>query len=43
MSFESQMSRSLPAELEAMRAEIEVYARDYGLDFFPVIFEVLDY
>jgi len=37
------MSRSLPAELESMRAEIEVYAREYGLDFFPVIFEVLDY
>src|SRR5437773_6971106 len=43
MSFESQMSRSLPKELEDMRREIEVYARDYGLDFFPVIFEVLDY
>lgn len=43
MSFESQMSRSLPPDLEEMRREIEVYARDYGLDFYPVIFEVLDY
>ena len=42
-SFESQMSRSLPPELEEMRRDIEVYAREYGLDFFPVIFEVLDY
>lgn len=33
----------LPAELEKLRAKIEVYARDYGLDFFDVIFEVLDW
>ncbi len=42
-SYESQTSRSLTPELERMRREIEEYARDYGLDFFPVIFEVLDY
>jgi stage V sporulation protein R len=33
----------LPAELEAARAEIETFARDYGLDFYPIIYEVLDY
>ena len=38
-----EIPRSLPADLEAMRAEIETHAREFGLDFFPVIFEVLDY
>lgn len=33
----------LPAHLEAAREEIEAYARAYGLDFFPIIYEVLDY
>jgi len=33
----------LPANLEAAREEIEQIARDYGLDFFPIIYEVLDY
>jgi stage V sporulation protein R len=39
------MSRntSLPPYLADMQREIEGYARAYGLDFFPVIFEVLDY
>ena len=41
--FDSQTSRSLSPDLEQMRREIEVYARDFGLDFFPVIFEVLDH
>lgn len=26
-----------------MQQEIEVYAKEYGLDFFPIIYEVLDY
>ncbi len=26
-----------------MQQEIEVYAKDYGLDFFPIIYEILDY
>ena len=30
-------------ELDTVIAEIEGYARGYGLDFFPVIFEMLDY
>jgi stage V sporulation protein R len=30
-------------ELTSMIGEIEDYARGYGLDFFPVIFEMLDY
>lgn len=33
----------LPPELQAAWEEIEQYARDYGLDFFPIIYEVLDY
>lgn len=35
--------RKLSPELRALQEEIEGYGRDYGLDFFPVIFEVLDY
>src|SRR5215470_9289265 len=34
---------SLPPELQVSWEEIEGYARDYGLDFYPIIFEVLDY
>lgn len=34
---------SLSPELEATRAKIEVYAREYGLDFFDVIFEMVDF
>src|SRR5205085_10578973 len=30
-------------ELQAAWEEIEAHARDYGLDFFPIIYEVLDY
>lgn len=33
----------LPPELESAREEIEGYAREYGLDFFPILYEVLDY
>lgn len=35
--------RRLPSHLHDMQVEIEVYARQYGLDFFPIIYEVLDY
>ena len=34
---------SLTPELEAIRKEVEGYAREYGLDFFEVIFEILDF
>ena len=34
---------SLPPDLAALKKEIEGYARGYGLDFFDVIFEVLDW
>jgi len=34
---------SLSPELEKNRVKIEKIAADYGLDFFPVIFEVLDW
>ena len=33
----------LPRELAHLQEEMEGHARSYGLDFFPVIFEVLDY
>jgi stage V sporulation protein R len=36
-------SKKFPAELKEMKYEIERHARTFGLDFFPVIFEVLDY
>ncbi|MFV9507371.1 MAG: SpoVR family protein [Oscillochloridaceae bacterium umkhey_bin13] len=36
-------STRLPAHLQAARVEIEQIAREYGLDFFPIIYEVLDY
>jgi stage V sporulation protein R len=29
--------------LQAAWEEIEAYAKEYGLDFFPIIYEVLDY
>ena len=34
---------SLPPDLAALKAEIEGYARGYGLDFYEAIFEVLDW
>ncbi len=37
------MTTRLTPELDAIRQEVEIYARDYGLDFFPVIFELLDW
>lgn len=33
----------LPAELEVAWGQIKQHAKSYGLDFFPIIFEVLDY
>jgi stage V sporulation protein R len=33
---------SLPPDLRALKEEIEGYAREYGLDFYETIFEVLD-
>ncbi len=35
--------RRFPAYLRDMQEEIEGHARAYGLDFFPIIYEVLDY
>jgi stage V sporulation protein R len=34
---------SLPPDLAQLQEEMEGHARSYGLDFFPVIFEILDY
>lgn len=36
-------STRLPPELQAAWESIEGHAKDYGLDFFPIIYEVLDY
>jgi stage V sporulation protein R len=36
-------STRLPPELQAAWEEIEEYAKAYGLDFYPIIYEVLDY
>jgi stage V sporulation protein R len=33
---------NLSADLRALKEEIEGYARDYGLDFFETVFEVID-
>src|SRR5262245_27021410 len=35
--------QSLSPELRQLNREIEVYARDYGLDFYETFFEVLDF
>src|SRR5207244_13423948 len=34
---------NLPPGIEKARRQIETYAREYGLDFYDVVFEVLDY
>ena len=36
-------THNLPADLRAIQLETEEHARSYGLDFYPTIFEVLDY
>ncbi len=36
-------THNLPADLRAIQLETEEHARDYGLDFYETIFEVLDY
>jgi stage V sporulation protein R len=33
---------NLPADLRVLKEEIEGYAREYGLDFFETVFEVID-
>lgn len=35
--------RKFPTKLKEIKYEIEGYAKEFGLDFFDVIFEVLDY
>ncbi len=34
--------RALSPELAAIQVQMEIYARQYGLDFFPTVFEVVD-
>src|SRR5207245_2755690 len=36
-------SMNLPPDLEGIREKIEGYARDFGLDFYETIFEILDF
>ena len=33
----------LPAHLADIQRQMEQHARNYGLDFFPTVFEVVDY
>jgi stage V sporulation protein R len=35
--------KPIPTYLRDMQQEIEAHARSFGLDFFPIIYEVLDY
>jgi stage V sporulation protein R len=35
--------KRFPAYLRDMQEEIEAHARNFGLDFFPILYEVLDY
>ena len=34
---------SLPPYLHDVQMEVEGYAKGYGLDFFPTVFEILSY
>src|SRR5262245_32132249 len=43
MSSSISTHRPLPSEIAALQADIVEIARDYGLDFFDTIFEVVDY
>ena len=40
---DGQRPHNLPDDLRAIQLETEAHARDYGLDFYDTIFEVLDY
>jgi stage V sporulation protein R len=42
MSITSHYDTKLPRHLRLLKEEIEGYARDYGLDFYETIFEVID-
>ncbi|MFL5327350.1 MAG: SpoVR family protein [Gemmataceae bacterium] len=42
MSITSYYDTKLPPDLRALKEEIEGYAREYGLDFYETIFEVID-
>jgi stage V sporulation protein R len=37
------MPKPLPIELAKLQVQVEAVAREYGLDFFPTCYEVLDY
>ena len=42
MSADGAIKR-FPAYLRDIQEEVEGYAKDFGLDFFPILYEVLDY
>ena len=42
-SFDLLRSKPISGELLKLKDEIHQYAIDYGLDFYPVVFEVVDY
>ncbi|MCO4794764.1 MAG: SpoVR family protein [Bacteriovoracaceae bacterium] len=42
-SFDLLRSKPISGELLKLKEEIHQYAIDYGLDFYPVVFEVVDY
>ncbi len=35
--------KQFPAHLADMQQQVEAYAKDFGLDFWPILYEVLDY
>ncbi|RMH90978.1 MAG: SpoVR family protein [Calditrichaeota bacterium] len=37
------MRSATTEDIRALQPEIEQYAREYGLDFFPIVFELVDY
>jgi len=41
--LKSSAANKFPTELKELKYEIAEYAQEYGLSFFPVIFEILDY
>ncbi|MCK6527734.1 SpoVR family protein [Myxococcota bacterium] len=41
--FDIRYRRGLPGELKALQAEVRAHAKEVGLDFFEVVFELLDY
>lgn len=43
MAFDPRLSSEIPPELRDIVIEIEAHCKNLGLDFFPIIFEMVDY